>query len=371
MRVVSEVNLDVPLRRRAAWVLLAAVGLAGLAFGGLLLAADARAIAHGDASGFGGVAIGGAGLFLVGFAALFLIQGGQLTAVRVGAAALTLEGRGGDRVDLPWTEVARVAAFPGQGDTGGWTVTVVKRDGGLLELFPVGARESADDMVGTLEAARVAAREGPAGSPPAPEAYLEHVAGVTAIRREGGLEFSWAATMPWRQLVFAGPVLGMAMIAFGFHRAQGGWGTLFALGFMGLVAGLLVVSAVRLRGTQQCIVVDGRAVTIERRRGPTVLESKSVPTFSLIVVDYTHRLNVIGANLNLRTQDAGGASASLDAFAEGRAPNPLDVARAVGALLKHGVQVPMGALSLPAKVAIDLALSAEVARRRGTSSSVV
>jgi len=367
---MRDVDIALPRPHRAAWVVLILAGVVSALLGALLLAADFQALLDG-ASLIGAFLFLGAGLFLSCFGLLVGFNRERPTAMRVSSAAITLEDASGDRVRIPWTEVERAACLPTQGDDAGWVVALNKRDGGLLELVGSRSREEAERIVVAMAEAR--GDETTELEASSPEAHLDHIRGVTAVRAGDGLELSWGATVPRRQLLIFGPVLGMALIIFGFHREQGGLGTLLATAFMGLMAGLVLASIVRLLGVRQRIHVDARQLTIEKRRGKKTVEQTSVPTFSVVTIDYTHQLTVIGAQLNLRTAEARDHhDAAMGAVTElGEDPNPIQLAKALSSLMKRGVQVPMGSLSLPAKIGVDLALSAEVARRTGKSSAAV
>lgn len=367
---MRDVDIALPTSSRAAWIFLIAVGVLCFLLGALLLLADLEAFMAG-ASLIGAFILLGTGLFLSCFGVLVGFNRERVSSLRVNPAAITVEDGSGDRVDIPWTEVERVQGYPAQGDNQGWVVTLNKRDGGLLELLGTKRREDADRIVSEMEEARSNAPDSAATSGE-PESHLSHIAGVTATRLGDGLELLWDASVPFRRMLFFGPVLGMALIVFGFHREQGGVGTAIAMAFMGLIGGLLLASTVRLVGIRQRIHVDGRQLTIEKRRGDKTVEQRSVPTFSVVTVDYTHQLTVIGAHLNLRTaQGQDNKDSAMDELQGMENPNPVQMAKAFASLMKQGVQIPMGGLSLPAKIAVDLALSAEVARRTGKSSAAV
>ncbi|MEM9693542.1 MAG: hypothetical protein AAGA56_13420 [Myxococcota bacterium] len=341
--------------------------------GGASLIADFQALFRGE-SLIGSFLSLGAGLFLSCFGLMFAVGRERAETMHVDAIALSLTAQD-DRVAIPWSEVAEVAALPAPGEGQGWTVTLQKHDGGVLELLGTRDEDEASRIVREIQAAR-------GDRPPAwdqtgqddPEAYITGVSGVRVERRKDGLEVSWNATMPLRQLLIAGPVGGMALIVFGFHREQGGFGTLLATGFIGLMAGLLIAAKLRTFGVRQSLHLGPHRVRVERRRRGKVLERKSVATAAITAVDYTHRLNVIGAQLNLRT--GRGAEAERQAAAavaglskgEGDAKN---VVQAFASLMKQGIQIPMGALSLPAKVAVDLAVSRELARLTSRASASV
>lgn len=367
---MRDVDIALPASSRAAWFFLIGVGLLSLVFGVLVLVVDREALMAGE-SLIGAFILMGTGLFLSGFGGLVGFNRERLAALRVSTAAITIEDGSGDRVSIPWTEVERVQSYPAQGDNQGWVVTLNKRDGGLLEILATKRREDADRIVSDMEEAR---GEVPTSDPAhdEPESHLAHIAGVTASRQGDGLELLWDASVPVRRMLFFGPVLGLALIVFGFHREQGGVGTAIAMAFVGLIGGLLLASTVRLIGIRQRIHVDGRQLTIEKRRGDKAVEQQSVPTFSVVTVDYTHQLTVIGAHLNLRTAEArNNKDSAMDELRGMENPNPMQMAKAFSSLMKQGVQIPMGGLSLPAKIAVDLTLSAEIARRTGKSSAAV
>jgi len=366
---MRDVDIALPKSSRAAWSFLIVAGLLAMLLGGLLLVIRFDDFLAGEPMIVTFFLLG-AGMFLscLGFVVGFNRE--RLSSLRVSPARITLEDRSGDRVSVPWTEIEAVQSYPAQGDNQGWVVVFRKRDGGLLELIGTKRRDEAARIVSDIERAR---GESTADAEPvSPEGHLEHIAGVSAAREGDSLELSWKASVPLRQLLFLGPIIGMGLIAFGFQREQGGLGTKLAMGFMGLIGGLLLVSTVRLIGVRQRVHVDGRQLTIEKKRGDEVVEQQSVPTFSVVTVDYTHQLTVIGAHLNLRTAEArDNKDSAMSQLHEMENPNPIQMAKAFASLMKQGVQIPMGGLSLPAKIAVDLALSAEVARRTGKSSAAV
>ncbi|RLB59069.1 MAG: hypothetical protein DRI90_15890 [Deltaproteobacteria bacterium] len=184
------------------------------------------------------------------------------------------------------------------------------------------------------------------------------------------LELRWSARGSFKSLLAVGCFGGMAVISYGFVRA-GYSSALIALAFMGVLALLMVAGTLYSIGLSLQVSIDGRHLIIERFRFGRSRKRQAIPIWSVVAVDYTHQLSTSGAGLIIRT--GKGKDAHDEALAE--TSNAIDGddelltgAKAGLAILKmvqSGIHIPAGRLSLATKIALDLAIGEELARRTG------
>jgi hypothetical protein len=165
---------------------------------------------------------------------------------------------------------------------------------------------------------------------------------------------------------------GLFVAAYGAQRNSPGLGPLVAMGFMAALVVVVVVFTLVNIGAKQRIVLEPERLVVQRRRAGKVIDEKSIPIQQVAAIDYTHRLNMIGAStLTIRTDRVRLGSEAAERKLAEAARGTVDEADALAigsAFLKAmagGLQIPMGRLPLATRVGLDLALSEEVARRAG------
>ncbi len=127
---------------------------------------------------------------------------------------------------------------------------------------------------------------------------------------------------------------------------------------------LLIVAMVLFSQGVVCRVrLDDRQLFVEQLRFGKVRKRQHLLLAEVASVDYTHQLNASGAGLSLRREALDDTMATLEG-----ADNPKAAFTAALQLMQGvaaGVQLPCSRLSLASKVALDILLSREVARRSG------
>jgi hypothetical protein len=362
--------LVLPRPSRAAWLALLVVGLV---LTGVSVPAVARDL---DAAPPIVYLVLGAGLFLTFFPLLILFTRETAARLRLGGDSLVIECSGGDSVEVPLGSLAAVHLLAeGNGDSR--VLSLQKKDGGWLELGTLPDVDRAENIAGPLREA-LAAQLGPRSS--SAEDPLDRLQTIGAIRLErhgDTVTLAWGAGYPLGAFLFLGPITGMLSIVYGFHRYEGGLGTLLAMAFVATLGLVLLIVTVLNLGVVQRLRIDGRELSVERLRFGKVLKRQTLPIGNVAAVDYSHKLSVIGAGLTLRS--AKGQMVHDQALGElKRGAEELGeeddlagaalVASTVMKTLGSGVHVPLGKLSLAAKIALDLAIGEEVARRTGRAA---
>jgi hypothetical protein len=392
-------NADVvllPAKGRGYWVMtLAGVVLGGLGIWGLTVA-GARL-----ESAVTAYLTLGAGVFLTFFGALFAFAHRPPARLEIGARHLRLVERCGDAVELPWSTLEAIELVESQQGGARHTFTLRKRDGGIIELDAYRRREQALALAKPVIDALDDVSEGEplTPTPPAPargeapyraregwrrrssraipDFAADTIAGVDLERTADRVVLSWKGAASALRLLALGPFAGMGIIVFGFHVADPSAGTIGAMAFVALMATLLVGSWLWSLGTRHRITIDERNLVVERLRGDRVVDRKAVPIFSVVTVDYSDRLNVHGESLTIRTGKGRDVHDSVIAELEATAakndddPNPIALGMALMKLVSSGITVPLGSLSRAACIALDLTVSAEVARRTGKTPGLV
>jgi hypothetical protein len=334
----ATTSLRLPASRKAAWVALVFVGAAMVTVGGReMWRSDLHPEQH-----FVGWFGCGAGIFLAFFALLMIASRAAGSVLEIGDGRLTIVTRADERASLPLDTLAGVEVVEHNGREG-CVVTLRKKDGGVLELCAFDASDNGNELAATLRDA-IAANQATRGFDPLHQ--LAAFRDIAHERRGDSVAISWATSASPMALLALGPVAGLAIIVYGFHLQDPSFGTLIALGFNALLGLLVVGGWLWTLGTRERVTVDARHVTMERLRHGRVEKNFAAPVFDVVTVDYTCELTVKGAMLTLRT----GQGRELEAIAS---------------LLASSYQIPLGRLSLAAKIALDLALSAEIERRSG------
>jgi hypothetical protein len=320
----------------------------------------------------------GAGLFLSGFAGVFLINRDKADQLRIDGASLVVVCLDGSEVAVPLASLLRASARLGNNRS--FVVVLQKRDGGVIELCATPDESGAQEITKAIQRHidGLAPTEDLGGEPQDdPIARLAGLTHVTASRRDDALEVSFSAGgSPALWLVLFGPLAGMGCIVLGFHKHQPSVGTLIATAFIGLLVALTLWSIVRQIGVTMRLRIDGRDLVVERLRGGKVIRSRVAPIFSVVAIDYTHQLEVVGGQLLIRLRAAQDAleemqpareddGKSAEGESEDEVESILAIAGGVVHLVKNTEYVPTGALTLSERVAVDLALSEELARRSG------
>lgn len=353
-----------PRPKRAVWVAVALVGAGTALFGATMLVEapfDGLPIAY----------VGlGAGMFLAFFALAMLTVRERASVVEIGPAGLGVETLGGESVVLPWATLRQAVAMP-RGEGQSCVVALRKADGGWVELGTFGDEDAAADMVKRLQGPIASPPEGPAGGP-----QLERLEGITVVRDGERTVVAWSATS-FGALMALGPLVGLLVAVYGFHRNQPSTGTLVAMGFVAALGMIAVVFTLVNVGAEQCLVLSADELVVRRRRLGKVIDDQTLALRDIAAIDYTHRLNVLGASsLTIRTDRArlaseGAERRAAEAVADPDALDTLALGTALVRAIAGGVQVPLGRLPLSTRIGLDLALSEEVARRSGRAEGTV
>jgi hypothetical protein len=358
-------------------------GLAGL------LAALASAIAaasllvdpgHALKLGLSAMAAG-IGSVMLGAAASRVVQ----VAVDASRALVTLATDDGGQVDLPLASIERFSSVrhthtsSRSGSTSQrettvtWRVVAEKRDGGQIETYacPSGGEEEARQVVAQLEAALAAARERPAPDidPSTAAASLGDIprlrVATPRTRGEGyrsgpardALEVSWDAPPPWRQtLGFLGLVGGFAQVFHAFSLSPGNGAAIVGTYFMAAMALAIVVFTGLAVGVTVHVRIDDESFEVTRRRFGQPISSRRWPIHEIEAIDFS-----VTSSTSTLSVRASGEEPAPEVDPEG--PSLAFVA----AVARHASQLnqlPLGELTLADGLRLDLALSAEVARRR-------
>ena len=207
----------------------------------------------------------GAGLFLSCFAIAVRVNRELASQLKVRGDMLTVTTADKDTVDMPLAALSGVEATVNSRQTGGPVLTLRKKDGGLIELCAFGDESAVQEVVDVLRAAIDAAD--PKRKPdPDPIGRLDAIKGIAVERRGQSLELWWRAGASPKTFIALGPMLGMFIISFGFHRYQPGAGSYIAMGFSLLLVAVVVVATAWSIGNAQHVSIDGDLLTIERRR---------------------------------------------------------------------------------------------------------
>jgi hypothetical protein len=341
------VELQLPAPRKGGWLLVLIIGALLFVIGGReVLAAD---FARPEPELLAYFSLG-AGVFLAFFALLLLFNREVASTIVLCNGTLTLVTRG-DRVAIPLASLAGVDTLGStQGDTG-HVLALRKKDGGLIELCQFRVGDNVDEVTRVLREAIENPDQVAADSDPI--ARLEDIDAIHLARRGDRVTLEWAAGLTPAMLLALGPCLGMLIIVYGFHRVGPTIGTFVGIGFTALFSAVVPLSMLFSIGVRQRVALDGEQVTIERLRFGRVAKVTRAPISSIVNVDYTHQLNTSGAMLTLRTETVPSHDLTI---------------KAIFAMLKNGHQIPMGRLSLAAKIAVDLAIGGEIARRSGRAA---
>ncbi len=377
---MAEQRLTLPAPGRAGWVVMLAVGIGLLGFACVSLARHVGVL-DSEPLHLRFFALG-AGLFLCGFP-LLVLGNRELASelvLNAEAGALRMTCSDGSAVVMPLGMLAGVRSYAAQGGDTARTISLTKRDGGVLEIGVAPSDEVAAELVDPLSAAidAATARTAPDADP---EERLTEIADISAVRaQDGTLSLSWKARGRLSALAMAGPLAGMLIIAYGFHRYQGSFGTLVAMAFTGtLLSAFLIFTLINV-GVVQRVVIDAAALSLERMRFGKVIKRNQLRLETIETVDYTHQQSTIGAGLTIRTFKGQQRKAQADkhmATAAQHGDRDEDLAAGVHAaqgiahLLNAGIQLPCGPLSLTAKIALDLTISEEIARRTVRSAGSI
>jgi len=363
--VDSEPDVErfwLPRPKRAVWVVVAVVGVATAGLGIAVLAGDplnGLPVAYVAA---------GAGLFLAFFAVGMLMLRERASILEFGGRGLGIETVGGDEVVLPWSSLRQAMVMP-RGEGQDSVVALRKADGGWIEIAAFGDADAARDIVERLQDA-IASRSA-SGETVIPR--FESLAGISVQQEGERTLLSWSATS-FGALLALGPFAGLFVAVYGFHRNQPSIGTLVALGFVAALGVIAVVFTLVDVGAEQRLVLGAEELTIQRIRMGKPIDERSLPLAAIAAVDYSHRLNVLGASsLTIRTDEARLASEGAEREAAS-APDDVDALELGAALLKAmagGIHVPLGRLPLATRVGLDLALSEAIARRAGRPAGSV
>ena len=338
------------------WLVVVLVGAGTALFGASSLVAeplDGLPIAY--------IALG-AGLFLTFFAAAMLMTRERASVIEIGAPGLGVETLGGESIMLPWRSLRQALVLP-QGDGHDNVVALRKADSGWIELAAFGDDDAARALAERLQRIIDSPPDGPAGG-----TELERLEGVSVTRDGDRTELTWSTTS-FGALAALGPLAGLWIAIYGFHRNEPSWGTLAAMGFVAALAVIAVVFTLVNVGAEQRLTVDAATLTIQRRRLGKIIDDHALELRAIAAVDYTHRLNVLGASsLTIRTDRARLTREGVErrVAEEASELTDLDAMALSGALLKAiagGVHVPLGRLPLSTRIGLDLALSDEIARR--------
>ncbi|MBI4702638.1 MAG: hypothetical protein HY744_16070 [Deltaproteobacteria bacterium] len=383
----NEENAGAPAAAQAAPAVIALpspgrAALYALLGAGVLLGGAGVAVLLGGGPPALGLLLLGFGLGFGGVTAAVLANREAITHLRLDPAArqITVCSSDGSSAQLGFDLVARVDAVActsssehGTSVTGA-TLALHKKDGGVLELARFSELEQARAAAERVEQALRRGDAGAASEPGAPEDRFASSPAVRASREGDALRLSWATRGSLAIAAAVAVAFGaMALIAYAFYLYSGKWTTLAASAATILLGALVVGFALRDAGARQSVRIDGRELTMERSRRGKVVESRALSIWSVIAVDYSHRLDVLGACLLIRTRPAQDAHEQIEQQAERMEESGgelglregIGLAQGVLALLRSGIQLPLGRLSLAERVNLDLAISEELARRTG------
>lgn len=294
---------------------------------------------------------------------------------------LKLTAGDGATVELPPGTVSRVVCFrhvatsrsntpssstPNQHIT--WKLGIHKRDGGYLEAltFPEEDEIVARDAAIELESAAGRILEpATAGEVTDALASLRAVRAITVTTRaqeSAGyrstgtadvVEFAWAAPIALPRVgAILGAIAGMAVVFHAFSQAPGGGGAIVGAWLMAAIGVVVLLFFASTLGLRIHVTVDDAALTVERRRFGRRVRKRRWPIERVRAIDYT---TGAGPVLAVRLADEGSSGQrNTDSNAdEAGIPNVL-AARTI----------PTGALTMTECIQLDLALSAEIARRK-------
>lgn len=339
----EDQSFELPSRKRAGWWLMIVVGV-GLM---LLGAVGGAGGLFRDSLNQSPVAffVAGTGMILAGLGSVVLFRPETAAALHLRplAGQLTVRSADGSDVSLSLASLARCYARDAEHQR--QLPVLKKRDGGVIELSSIDDDEVANDLCHALQVAIDAANDGPDHETPAdPIDQLGGCPQLEARRVDGDLELSWRAAPARTFLPWLGPMGGMMCIMVGVVQHRSGLGTMLILGFSVALVGVLLWAMAQQAGVSHRVRMSERHLIVERRVGQKVLATKQIPLVDVLAIDYTHRLDQLGGHLMIRSRPAHDAPDADDAHADYES-------------------VPTGRLSLSERIALDLALSEELARR--------
>lgn len=322
---------------------------------------------------------GGVGAAVLGGTVIGIVQ----VVIDPARGVARLATSDGGAVDVPLEAIDRAEAashlVPRKGGSVTvWKLTLHKRDGGVLDTQIASDEPSARRAADTLEEALVAAR---AVAPPAGAASPELLAGLRgrgplrvevtepgggSYRSEpgrGAVSVGWSAATPWVQTAIAvGLIGGFWQIARGLAPAEGGGMTAFAWVLAAITAVPIVLFGMSA-GVEVRIDLDDAGLTVERRRFGKPFASRRYTIDEVRAID----LSVMSQMTTLVVRAVGEEPPpDLDAT-----DGPVQLATAIARHAGRANQLPLGALTLADGLHLDLALSAELARRKGVDPGTV
>lgn len=328
--------------------------------------------------GFGGFALGFLSLHRQG------ATGGSVVGAELqpdGLVSLTMAN--GELIHLPASSFARVTAETRVTQTSSsegrsiqerrHLVMVHKRDGGAFEVASFGDdAEAANDAAKRFGEA-LAAVPASAVASYEPVEVLRELPGVsvsTTARRARGrrgkdetLEVRWSAAWPWPSaatwmITVAAIVVASTGVPDETHLLTG----LFSL-FGVLSAGMLV----RSFGSVAVVRLDRDALTLEKCWHGRTMSSRVIPLHEVAAVELANIGNGT-SELMVRRVESSTAVEVADEIASG---GPLALVRGILRMSREREQLPRGGLSLGDYMLLDLALSGEIARRKGVDPDSV
>lgn len=321
----------------------------------------------------------GVGAALLGGTVIGIVQ----VVVDAGRGVARLATSDGGSVDVPLDAIDRAEAashlVPRKGGAVTvWKLTLHKRDGGVLDTQIASDEPSARRAAATLEDALAAARAAEPTRAASPE-LLAGLRGRGPLRVQatepgtgsyrsdpgrGAVSVAWSAATPWVQTAIAiGLLGGFWQIARGLTPAEDGGALAVFAWFLAAMAAVPIVLFGMSAGVEVRVDVDDEGLTVERRRFGRAFASRRYTLDDVRAVD----LSVMSQMTTLVIRAAGEEPPpDLDA-SEG----PVQLATAIARHASRANQLPLGALTLADGLSLDLALSAEIARRKGVEPGTV
>jgi hypothetical protein len=226
-----------------------------------------------------------------------------------------------------------------------------------LELCIAHSDDALDELRGELERAISTAPGASSASVPRCQRFKH----IGRADRDGILELSWPLR-PAAQLPFALALAAAALSLYGAHLQDGRVPFLVGAAVSaGLAALLLAWTAVRALDRQRIVVTD-EELCAERVRFQRVVSVERVPLHDIATLDYRHRLHAHGQALVVRTRQEEEELSAIRAGEHG-------AATALLRMLQGQMQIRCGNLSLPAKLALGLALGDAISKRQSPKPS--
>jgi hypothetical protein len=274
----------------------------------------------------------GTGIAFAGAALAVLLHREGPIELRIGPRDLVVAWRR-ESVPVPLAQIAEVVIEDTQ-PRGKRVLALRMRDGGVIEIAALHERRATSVADRMRAAVAVAADDQAADAAGAAEAStLRTVRGIADLGAIDAVELEWSAAADGAGFAAALPFVGMAVAAYGIYRAAGGFVVVLAIGFLLVLALGSLVVALKSLGTQRRLRIDARAVVAEHRRGRTALDRREVPVADVVGVDFMSQMHALGAALVVRGETAR-------------------------------AHAPLGRLSRPACIALDLAVATAIARRK-------